>query len=263
MNKLYPFIALFYLMSASFAIAKQSPHKGMKMPCQECHTSVNWKIIEFDHKKIGYRLTGKHESVSCQDCHSIVDFRNTPRQCAGCHLDVHQGRLGKSCGQCHTTNDFSHPNAESAHANTSFPLLGRHANLDCYACHYSTVEGEFLPLQSECFSCHEPQYRGASSLDHLANGFSKRCEDCHGFYSWQPAEFAQHDRVFPIFNGEHAGEWNTCRDCHFSSGDFSQFSCLNCHEHNKNEMDHEHREVAAYMYESHACLSCHPTGSKR
>jgi hypothetical protein len=38
------------------------------------------------------------------------------------------------------------------------------------------------------------------------------------------------------------------------------FSCTNCHEHNKTEMDSEHREVGGYVYNSVNCLSCHPKG---
>jgi len=87
------------------------------------------------------------------------------------------------------------------------------------------------------------------------------CEICHSFYSWKPAQFTEHDGIFPIFSGNHAGEWNECSDCHISPGNFQIFSCLNCHEHRKDRMDNEHREVNGYLYESNACYNCHPNGS--
>jgi hypothetical protein len=50
-------------------------------------------------------------------------------------------------------------------------------------------------------------------------------------------------------------------DCHINSGNYSSFSCINCHEHsNRGEVDDDHSEVSGYSYESNACYSCHPTG---
>ncbi|MFZ0390145.1 MAG: hypothetical protein WAN36_06760, partial [Calditrichia bacterium] len=174
--------------------------------------------------------------------------------------DVHQGRLGNWCDQCHTPQSWTVKDPRKAHANTTFVLLGAHARLDCDACHYSEIEGEFAILKSECFSCHESEYFSVEIPDHQESGFSKRCEECHTFYSWQPAQFVEHDAVFPIFSGSHSGEWSSCSDCHISPGNFSIFSCLDCHEHNKSSMDHEHDEVSGYSYDSEACYSCHPTG---
>ena len=37
-------------------------------------------------------------------------------------------------------------------------------------------------------------------------------------------------------------------------------TCLNCHEHSRSEMDDNHNEVSGYVYDSQACLSCHPNG---
>ncbi|HEY7471110.1 MAG TPA: hypothetical protein VIE68_02060, partial [Gemmatimonadota bacterium] len=58
----------------------------------------------------------------------------------------------------------------------------------------------------------------------------------------------------------HDNEWDTCQTCHVSPGNFSVFSCLNCHEHNQAEMDDKHDEVGGYAYDSARCYDCHPDG---
>lgn len=81
--------------------------------------------------------------------------------------------------------------------------------------------------------------------------------------SWRPASFRQHDALyFPIFQGAHAGAWAQCADCHPTANDYKIFTCLNCHEHRQDKMDSEHREVGGYIYDSQACYTCHPRGSK-
>ena len=46
---------------------------------------------------------------------------------------------------------------------------------------------------------------------------------------------------------------------HFT-GNFRQFECINCHEHNRTDMDDKHKEEQGYQYLSTACLGCHPRG---
>jgi hypothetical protein len=65
---------------------------------------------------------------------------------------------------------------------------------------------------------------------------------------------------FPIYSGTHKGEWSNCTDCHTNPANYSQFSCTDCHEHNKADMDDEHRGKRDYVYNSVNCYSCHPRG---
>ena len=70
------------------------------------------------------------------------------------------------------------------------------------------------------------------------------------------------DMFFPIYSGEHEGEWNSCTDCHTESN-YSTFSCIECHEHNdQNDLTQEHRDVDDFVYESSDCFACHPTGEE-
>jgi len=65
---------------------------------------------------------------------------------------------------------------------------------------------------------------------------------------------------FPIFSGEHAGEWDECSTCHTEPGNFQVFSCFGCHEHNRADTDEDHEGIPGYVYNSQDCLICHPTG---
>ena len=259
MNKLsfFYFGLIFWL---AFLNAQEVPHEVMDMDCETCHNAKNWKQIEFDHSNTGFPLQGKHRGNECRQCHDLKNFSEIHPECRHCHTDVHRGRLGPWCQACHTPVSWMLVDQTKAHANTTFPLLGVHSRLDCWACHYSEIEGEFSPLKSECYSCHFEDYNSVQSPNHAGSGFSKNCELCHGFYGWKPAQFSEHDGFFPIFSGNHAGVWNQCGDCHINPGSYQIFSCLTCHEHSKDRMDREHREVAGYVYDSNACYNCHPNG---
>jgi len=64
---------------------------------------------------------------------------------------------------------------------------------------------------------------------------------------------------FPIYSGEHEGKWNQCSDCHTNPSNYAVFTCLTCH--GLTETNNQHNGVSGYVYESNACLECHPDGS--
>lgn len=249
-------------MHTGIAQESENPHRVLDRECNACHTPEGWNTIRFDHQQTAFPLTGQHEGVNCVACHSLADFREVQARCGACHIDAHQDKLGEDCQRCHTSRSWTLLDPLTAHASTTFPLLGKHGQLDCQACHTSEVVGEFSMTRSECFACHEAEFRSAQNPVHSSLGFGVRCEECHELTGWRPATFAQHDDVFPIFSGKHRGEWEDCTDCHTSPGNFLVFSCLNCHEHRQSKMDEEHHEVAGYVYESNACYACHPRGSE-
>ncbi|MDP1993997.1 MAG: hypothetical protein Q8K40_01990, partial [Ignavibacteria bacterium] len=79
--------------------------------------------------------------------------------------------------------------------------------------------------------------------------------------AWTPSTFNHDAKYFPIYSGEHNGEWNLCSDCHTSSSNYKAFSCINCHEHNnKAAVDEDHDGVKDYAYVSSECYRCHPKG---
>lgn len=101
------------------------------------------------------------------------------------------------------------------HSKTDFPLTGQHTRVDCRSCHETMVFSEASP---QCISCHTTEYQTAANPNHVLAGFSQNCVECHTTdLTWMPAKYNQHDaEYFPIYSGEHQGEWNQCTDCHTS-----------------------------------------------
>ncbi len=127
---------------------------------------------------------------------------------------------------------------------THTPLVGAHGEASCSECHGESLDGD-TPVA--CSGCHE----GDEPADHYAG----ECGDCHQMDDWATA-VVDHDPLFPT---PHRGV-SECSACH-TTGDNSQFSCIDCHEHRRSEMDDEHLgEVGGYRWESPACLDCHPRG---
>jgi hypothetical protein len=260
MRTLSLLVVLYISCTAAIILGQDIPHKVMNRDCSDCHSETKWKSVRFDHNKTRFTLIGRHLTISCSSCHQLDDFQNIKTDCVNCHLDVHQGKLARSCNVCHTPQGWSVISGVTAHANTSFPLLGAHARLDCKACHTGEIQGEFSLLRSECVSCHDSDFRNAPV--HNSFGAIVRCEECHNLLAWRPANFSKHDQqYFPIYSGNHSGRWSTCAECHTNAGNFAVFECINCHEHSRSRMDGSHAEVAGYEYTSVRCYNCHPRGS--
>lgn len=251
-------LSLFLIVSMSYG--QEIPHKEMERPCDQCHSTREWNAIQFDHTKTPFPLKGGHRQIDCIHCHDLQDFTLARPDCRSCHLDVHQGRLPYACERCHDENGWTVLDIYRLHANTSFPILGSHAKVDCFACHRGEITGEFTRLQSDCYACHEQDYRSVKNPAHLELGFSRRCEECHSFIAWTPANFGDHDRYFPISSGTHAGVWESCLTCHTSPANYKSFSCINCHEHSAGNTIDEHDEVRGFTYEPTSCYRCHPRG---
>ncbi|MBK8702298.1 MAG: hypothetical protein IPN33_00905 [Saprospiraceae bacterium] len=84
-------------------------------------------------------------------------------------------------------------------------------------------------------------YNQANNPNHISAQFPTTCANCHSENAWEPATFDHDDMYFPIYSGKHDGEWNQCVDCHTVPGNFSLFSCIDCHEHdNQQEVDNDH-----------------------
>ena len=241
--------------------AQENPHGAAIGECSTCHIENGWTMIHFNHDTTGYALTGAHHGLNCVECHDIADFKKIASDCRDCHTDVHQGSLNPQCNRCHNARGWTVLSPVEAHRSTFFQLLGAHASLDCYQCHRNTRNNDFRLNTALCVDCHRETYNGVSNPDHRKAGFGVVCEDCHNLLRWKPALFNDHDALFPIFSGTHAGEWSQCSTCHTHTSDYATFSCFGCHEHNEASTDSKHDEVSGYVYESAACYACHPQGN--
>ncbi len=200
------------------------PHRGQfKKDCGACHDTRAFKGAAFDHSTTRFALEGKHREVVCTGCHKraaagTADFRGLKGDCASCHRDPHQGKLGTSCGTCHTAvsfavKSFSHPRFSEFFG-------GQHAAVPCDKCHRVDQSAAPAPgakparvyknVPTDCGSCHRDPHMGQLP----------RCSDCHAV---DAAKFAaprfRHDGTrFPL-TGKHAGV--ACAKCHRSeSGAF-------------------------------------------
>ncbi len=243
--------------------------------CASCHTSQNWLVDDIPelHEENGFPLIGTHSNLSCVDCHvseTNLRFDRLGNDCISCHLEDylntmtpnHQevGYSPENCIDCHDTNSLGWGAAFINHY--FFPLTLGHDIQDCQDCH---LTDKFSDTSADCFSCHEDDFNNTTTPDHEAGMFSMDCVSCHTTDpGWMPVNFGEHDDLyFPIFSGNHEGEWNACSECHLNSNDYSSFSCIDCHEHsNKNEVDNDHDDENDYVYESNACYECHPTGEE-
>ena len=237
---------------------------GFSTNCLECHTfNPDWTPATFDHN-LFFQLTGVHTIEDCERCHVPGNYSAASSECYSCHAADYNSTTNPAhmaagfstdCAACHSTQTGWVP--ATFNHDQFFPLTGVHNINDCSQCHTS---GNYSDASSACYSCHEADYNATADPNHALSGFSTECQSCHTTASgWVPSTF-DHDSYFPIYSGKHRDEWNSCTDCHTNASNYSIFSCTDCHEHNKTETDNDHSEVGGYVYESSACLNCHPGG---
>ena len=140
-------------------------------------------------------------------------------------------------------------------------LAGAHASIanNCAECH----NGDYNQTPNTCYGCHADDYNQTTNPNHVSAQFDTECQTCHTELAWTPSTFDHDNQYFPIYSGKHSGEWNTCNECHTVPSNYAVFSCIDCHEHNQNDMDDEHQGISGYAYNSEACLSCHPDGDDK
>jgi len=238
---------------------------GIPTTCADCHTTnPGWSPATFVIHNTYYPLTGAHTSVSCNSCHN-GNYNNTPNTCVGCHqtnynqtTNPNHAAIGipTTCATCHTTNPDWHPATFPIHSNY-YVLQGAHVSVDCYSCHH----GNYNSTPNTCYGCHQTDYNQTNNPPHASAQFPTNCELCHTQNAWIPSTFQHDQQYFPIYSGKHEGEWSLCADCHTNPNNYQVFSCIDCHEHNKADMDSEHNGVSGYQYNSIACYTCHPTGN--
>ncbi|RLD21568.1 MAG: hypothetical protein DRI69_03700 [Bacteroidetes bacterium] len=245
--------------------------QSLGQDCARCHTATSWIVdnISDIHEQISFPLLGAHATPNCYECHtSETDLRFEPIgvECITCHEDNYAATTTPNhkaasysldCSECHSIDAFEWSASGINH--DFFPLTLGHDIADCAKCH---TDDDFSMTSPECISCHQDDFDNASNPNHIQADFSTDCAACHTTDpDWQPAEFRDHDGLyFPIYSGEHGGEWNLCTECHLNPDNFSEFSCIDCHEHSKADTDDEHEGVTGYAYTSQACFACHPDG---
>ena len=233
-------------------IAKKHGFHGHLTPaelsCNKCHhehQGRDFKLVDwgasgekgFDHGRTGFALKGKHAQVSCDKCHDarlITDaevralkektgrrtFLGAPNQCSSCHFDEHRGQLGTSCARCHGESSWKSAPGFS-HAKTQFPLLGKHARVDCAKCHESREDKRsHKGARSASFAVYKPVVHGSCTDCHKDPHQGKlggNCTSCHTEDDWKEVRGtagarAFHDKTRYPLRGAHGSV--ACKSCH-------------------------------------------------
>ena len=138
--------------------------------CKACHVNDAWSQVNFDHKRTKWPLDGAHTKVSCRECHFEVladnktvlqKFNTLKGECISCHENVHGDEFAidgvTDCKRCHVTESWFPDKFD--HSTTRFPLEGRHAEIECKACHEvatadGTTEVIYKLEKLQCIDCH-------------------------------------------------------------------------------------------------------------
>ncbi len=247
------------------------------MDCAACHTADGWQLAQtagasgFDHGRTGFPLRGAHVQLACTKCHTGGAKPST--SCDGCHRDPHRGRNDGSCAECHTATAWSDTQILERHRRTRMPLTGRHAMIDCTACHRRSGAQFQSDVPADCYACHRTEYH-ASTVHPVHDGstgsaaFSRNCGQCHRTSGWEPAITSpdalmrtaariDHDAAFLLTTGSHRAA--SCTSCHPDSRRTQLVRCDACHQDTALRMQHR----AAVSRSAAACLGCHPRGAAR
>jgi Class III cytochrome C family len=232
-------------LSTECVSCHQDQHQGrLGSNCAQCHSTADWKSTkidahDFDHSKTRFPLTGLHQRVACEKCHT-AGADGQPRYtglsfagCSPCHTDPHKGEFQKGCATCHTTVGWKAPTFVSSfdHSKTQFALLGKHLQVPCLTCHKS---GDFkTPIaHAQCADCHKPDPHGGQFAKRADGG---ACESCHTVNGWAPTTFTVADHAktgFPLV-APHAAV--KCASCHVPAAAATRYKikfalCVDCHE---------------------------------
>jgi len=207
--------------------AADDKHKGGNgTDCSRCHTEAGWKITSFDHNRMtNFPLFGKHAAAKCEACHTKPTGElKLSGQCASCHAkeDVHKGKLGANCGRCHNAVAWK-DHVRFDHDLSRFPLIGKHAQVQCAGCH---ADKTFAAKGITCSACHEDKHHKGTL------GTPANCKDCHNSVDWKIWSFDHDTKTSFALTGKHKGL--ICSACHARPGDPGKLAtqCISCHRRN-------------------------------
>jgi len=233
--------------------------------CKTCHVEhqgVEYELVwwgkagkkAFDHGQTGHPLSGRHATLSCEQCHKTRSYLGNATDCASCHKDEHRGQFsGRACSSCHTEQTWK-PAPGFDHAKTAWPLTGRHAAASCEKCHTTrradpaNAAATFRVFRAvagaDCASCHEDAHKGRLGTN---------CSSCHNTSGWRGSlatnRFDHSKTAYPLV-GRHAGV--SCEKCHLPGRlmRLKHDRCTDCHAD-------AHAGQLARRADGGRCESCH------
>ncbi|RMG30406.1 MAG: hypothetical protein D6730_02620, partial [Bacteroidetes bacterium] len=248
--------------------ATRSPNHnalGFSTDCASCHTTApGWNPANFvDHDAEFFPIySGDHQGVwnDCVDCHTNPN-NYAEYSCTNCHTNPetnheHNGVSGyvyedRACLACHPTGDADNT---FDHSSTDFPLTGAHIGVECLECHTNGFQG----TPTDCFACHEADYRASRNPNHSALGLSTDCASCHTTDpNWEPARFDVHNDYYAL-NGAHALIAEDCASCHHGDYNNTPNTCVGCHQTDYNQTTNPDHAASNFPTD---CAGCHGESS--
>ena len=198
----------FLTASTSCTSCHADIHKGsLGNTCENCHSvQAAFKDARstFDHAKAAFSLSGAHKAVACASCHVKETFKGVKfAMCTDCHRDPHKASFGNTCTSCHSNENWR--TRTVTHAKTAFALEGKHATVDCVACHKQPAMKTRVRFDT-CAACHTDVHKGT---------FKQDCGACHTTTSFGKAPFDHSQTKFQL-TGAH--QPLTCVKCHTGGG---------------------------------------------
>lgn len=195
------------LLVFALRLLAQNPHgASLKMDCAACHTVAGWEIdVKIWQKR-----------------------------------DPEKPQFPRTTG--------IEPSKETQlfqHNKTGFDLKGRHALVDCRACHATLV---FSEASVDCIACHTDLHQQTLGND---------CARCHNSTHWLVDNITElhQENGFPL-TGVHKAI--SCEACHISASalQFNRLGndCINCHLTDYNAASEPNHQQGAFSTD---CLECH------
>jgi hypothetical protein len=234
------------------------------LDCKSCHAATAWTDMQdpgsgFDHRATGFALAGAHASVRCASCHRTSGSKPS-RSCETCHHDPHEGRMDGACAECHTAVAWSATSELEQHRRTRMPLTGKHAVVECSACHTRQSERTWSDLPVDCYACHARAYHDAGAPRHDGDPpLSRECQLCHTTTGWTPARAVPVAQLAPHEAFELRGSHRDCDGCHVDRRRMKLVRCDACHTADALRAQHGKSMAPAAA----TCLRCHPRGTRR
>ena len=172
-----------------------------QLTCRDCHPEhrgadaplTELAPASFPHELVGFSLTSHQTKTNnspfeCADCHtqSITVFEQNA--CSDCHqnldadfMQTHLAAYGETCLACH--DGLETYNANFDHAQTGFPLTGKHTEENCAACHQNARSlADFENTPEDCVGCHQKD-------DAHQGRYGTNCAVCHTPDNWEATTF--------------------------------------------------------------------------
>ena len=243
---------------SNFNTAPNHTIQSYPQTCQQCHTTTDWKTINFNHSTTTFPLTGAHTTVTCQSCH-VTKLAGIASDCYSCHQSNFAAAPNHTaqnyphdCTLCHSTASWQGSTFD--HSKTAFPLTGAHTGVACASCHTAGYQN----TPTVCYSCHQSNFQGTTNPNHVALNIPTTCEQCHTTTpGWKPATFPIHSNYWPL-TGAHANIASQCASCHNGNYTTTPSQCVGCHQSDYNGAANPNHALAHFPT---ACEQCHTTSA--